>query len=389
MSVYLDNAATTFPKPQVVADAVYAYMTRSGMNVGRGSYESAAEAENAVFETREQLASIFGANDCSNVAFTRNVTESLNLLLKGLLHEGDHVIVSSMEHNAVMRPLVQLQKRGVTFTRARCDQAGALVPGTLEECLQPKTKMVCMLHASNVTGTTMPLVDVGEFCSRHRLLFVVDTAQTAGLLPVDMPSMHIDAVAFTGHKGLLGPQGIGGVVLREGLAQKVEPLVAGGTGSISDRETIPGFMPDRLEAGTPNLPGIAGLHAALGWLEKAGPKTVLAYELGLTCRFLEMAAPLEAAGLVRICGRRGCEGRVGVVSLAIPVADAAQVAALLDERYGIMCRVGLHCAPSAHKTIGTFPAGTIRFSFGHANTEDEVDFAVNALEEILNDIGRK
>jgi cysteine desulfurase family protein len=351
--------------------------------VGRGSYASAFDIEGVVLETREALAALFGAPDARDIAFTRNVTESLNLLIKGLLCEGDHVIVSSMEHNAVMRPLVQLESRGVSFTRCPCDETGMLDVGALAGCLQPNTRAVVMLHASNVTGTVMPAAKVGEFCRAHGLVFILDAAQTAGVLPIDMEVMGVDAVAFTGHKGLLGPQGIGGVALTEELAHRIEPLVVGGTGSVSDKETIPRFMPDRLEAGTPNLPGIVGLHAALEWHAAQESGAVLAHELGLTQRFLDGLESLERDGHVRVCGRHDVEQRVGVVSLATPGRDEAEVATLLDELYHISVRVGLHCAPSAHKTIGTFPAGTIRFSFGCFNSEDDVDYALDALKELL------
>jgi cysteine desulfurase family protein len=383
MNAYLDNAATTFPKPECVPQAMYEFMTTCGANVGRGSYASAFDIEGVVLETREALAALFGAPDARDIAFTRNVTESLNLLIKGLLCEGDHVIVSSMEHNAVMRPLVQLESHGVSFTRCPCDETGMLDVGALAGCLQPNTRAVVMLHASNVTGTVMPVAKVGEFCRKHGLVFILDAAQTAGVLPIDMGVMGVDAVAFTGHKGLLGPQGIGGVALTEELAHRIEPLVVGGTGSVSDQETIPRFMPDRLEAGTPNLPGIVGLHAALGWHAAQEKGAVLAHELGLTQRFLDGLELLERAGHVHLCGRHDVEKRVGVVSLATPGRDEAEVATLLDEFYHISVRVGLHCAPSAHKTIGTFPTGTVRFSFGCFNSEDDVDYALRALAELL------
>ena len=383
MNAYLDNAATTFPKPECVPQAMYEFMTTCGANVGRGSYASAFDIEGKVLETREGLAALFGAPDARDVAFTRNVTESLNLLMKGLLHEGDHVIVSSMEHNAVMRPLVQLESRGVCFSRCPCDETGMLDVDALVECLRPNTRAVVMLHASNVTGTVMPVAKVGEFCRAHGLTFILDAAQTAGVVPIDMGAMGVDAVAFTGHKGLLGPQGIGGVAVTKELAHHIEPLVVGGTGSVSDRETIPSFMPDRLEAGTPNLPGIVGLHAALRWRAAQERGAVLSHELGLTQRFLDGLGPLERTGCVRVCGRHDVGERVGVVSLATPGRDEAEVATLLDELYHISVRVGLHCAPSAHKTIGTFPTGTVRFSFGFFNTEEDVDYALVALRELL------
>ncbi|WP_295582265.1 aminotransferase class V-fold PLP-dependent enzyme, partial [uncultured Oscillibacter sp.] len=300
--IYLDNASTTFPKPQAVAEAVYTYMTGVGSNVGRGGYASAYQAEEWVYETRELLRELFGGGDCKNVVFTKNVTESLNVLLKGFLRPGDHVIVSSMEHNAVMRPLVQLAAAGVSFTRAPCGADGALDLPALEGCLRPNTRAVVMTHASNVCGTVLPAAEVGAFCRRRGLRFFLDSAQTAGVLPIDMEAMHIDALAFTGHKGLLGPQGTGGFLLREDLIPLVEPLLSGGTGSLSHTEEVPPFLPDRFEPGTPNLPGIMGLRAALLWLRETGMDRVARHEAALTERFLQGLAPLAAGGRLRTAG---------------------------------------------------------------------------------------
>lgn len=380
--IYFDNASTTFPKPKEVADAVYRYMTGVGSNINRGCYDSAYQAAEAVFETRQLLCKLFGGRDCKNVIFTKNVTESLNVILKGFLKPGDHVLTSSMEHNAVMRPLNQLAGRGVTFSRIPCTGTGELIAESMEALLTGHTRAVVMTHASNVCGTLLPIGPVGAFCQRHGLKLIVDTAQTAGTWPVNMEEMHIDALAFTGHKGLLGPQGTGGFVLREDMVPLIEPLLSGGTGSISHTEEVPAFMPDRFEPGTMNLPGILGLREGLLWLERTGPDAVRAHELALTERFLAGLAPLEAAGQIRIIGKRTPEGRTGVVSIQTRNVDPAQAAFELDDGYGVMTRVGLHCAPSAHKTLGTYPTGTIRFSFGWWNTEGEVDAAVGALEAI-------
>lgn len=269
-SIYLDNASTTFPKPQAVPDAMYRFMTQVGSNINRGGYARAYDTEETVYETRQLLCGLFGGQDCRQVIFTKNVTESLNLLLKGFLRSGDHVLVSSMEHNAVMRPLVQLEARGVAFTRVPCAGDGSLSVERLAACLTDRTRAVVMTHASNVCGTLLPIEAVGEFCRAHALRFFVDAAQTAGVWPIDMERMHIDALAFTGHKGLLGPQGTGGFLLREDMVPLVEPLLSGGTGSLSHTERVPDFMPDRFEPGTPNLPAFVGLHAALLWLEETG-----------------------------------------------------------------------------------------------------------------------
>lgn len=383
---YLDNAATTFPKPPEVAEAVAAYITGLGSNINRGCYGTAYEAENMVYETRELLCRLFRGPDCRNVIFTKNVTESLNVLLKGLLQLGDHVLVSSMEHNGVMRPLVQLEKTGVSFSRIPCSKTGELQLDAMEGLVQPNTRAVVLTHASNVCGTVLPLEQVGAFCKEHGLLFIADTAQTAGVLDLDMEKMSMDALAFTGHKGLLGPQGIGGFVIRDELAERIEPLLSGGTGSVSHTEEVPTFLPDRFEPGTLNLPGIAGLRAGLLWLERTGIANVRAHEAALTARFLEKLAPLEAEGLIRIIGRRDTEHRTGVVSIQTVDLDQATAAFELDSQYGIQTRVGLHCAPSAHKTLGTYPTGTIRFSFGWRNTAEDVDAAVAALEEICRGV---
>lgn len=377
--IYLDNASTSFPKAPGVAEAMYDYVKNCGCNVSRGGYDEAYRAEELVLDTRQRLTRLFHGPDCRNVVFTRNITESLNVLMKGLLHSGDHVLVSAMEHNAVMRPLTQLTAQGVTFDRVPCASDGGLYTEELEKLLRPETRAVVMLHGSNVCGTLLPAAEVGAFCRAHGLLFVLDTAQTAGAFPIDMEAMHIDALAFTGHKGLLGPQGIGGFILRPELAKRMEPLLSGGTGSVSHLEEMPAFMPDRFEAGTLNLPGIMGLHAALVWLEQEGIDRIRSHELALTARFLE---GLRDIPRLRAVGREDIQDRAAVVSAACESVDPAFLADALGREYGVLTRVGLHCAPSAHKTLGTYPAGTVRFSFGPWNTEAHVDAALAALREL-------
>ena len=381
--IYFDNASTSFPKADGVAEAVYHYMKDCGCNINRGGYDEAYQAEEIVLRTRQQLTELFHGPDCRNVVFTRNITESLNVLLKGFLKAGDHVLVSAMEHNAVMRPLTQLTEQGVSFDRIPCGTDGTLDVSAMDRLLRENTRAVVMLHASNVCGTLMPIETVGAFCHAHGLRFILDTAQTAGVFPIDMEAMHIDALAFTGHKGLLGPQGIGGFLLQPDMVPLVQPLIAGGTGSISHEEQMPSFMPDRFEAGTMNLPGIMGLHAALCWLERETIDAVRSHELELTERFLSGALDIPC---LRVVGRRDISGRAGVVSVVPENADPALVADALGREYGIMVRVGLHCAPNAHKTLGTFPTGTIRFSFGRWNTPRQVDTALSALRELC---GRK
>lgn len=302
------------------------------------------------------------------------------MILKGFLKPGDHVLVSSMEHNAVMRPLSQLTHQGITFDRIPCTREGKLIVETMRNLVKPNTKAVIIMHASNVSGTVMPIEEVGHFCQRHRLKFIVDAAQTAGIVPIDMKRMNIDALAFTGHKSLLGPQGIGGFILTDEMAIMTEPLISGGTGSISHSEEMPMLMPDRFEAGTLNLPGIFGLHASLKFLNETGIEKIHEKEILLTEAFIN---GLKAFPEVEIFGPSELDHRTSVVSIQIKNKDIALVAHELDKSYGIMTRVGLHCSPSAHKTMGSYPVGTLRFSFGYFNTEEDIAYALESLKSIL------
>ena len=427
--IYLDQASTSFPKAPGAAQAMMDYMTMNGANVNRGCYSSAYSAEEVLYETRQLLAELFHFSKCKNVIFTPNVTTSLNFILKGFLKPGDHILVSAMEHNAVMRPVVQLASQGILFDRIPCREDGSMILEKVKELIRPETRAIVTLHASNVCGTRMPLKTLGEICQRHHLYFIVDSAQTAGIVPIDMEKMHIDALAFTGHKGLRGPQGTGGFLVSQELAEQMEPLISGGTGSVSHTEEIPDFLPDRFESGTPNLPGIYGLHEALLFL-KAKPQTtessfasdctpnlhncpdlsitvptgtrintdsftennpfydhmqaLYGRELSLTGYFLEQLQMLDDTGKhIRIIGKKDLTHRNAVVSIQTPEIDMSQVAWQLDSEFGVMTRVGLHCAPNAHKTLGTYPAGTIRFSFGPENKKEELDFAIHGIKEIL------
>ena len=391
--IYLDNASTTFPKPPEVAEAVYEYMTGVGSNIGRGGYASAYAAEEAVFNMRQLLCDFFGGEDAKNVVFTKNVTEALNVIIRGLLEKGEHVLVSAMEHNAVMRPLQLLGREleageeapadAISFSRIPCDSEGNLELEALPRLVQQRTKAVIMTHASNVCGTLLPIDKVGDFCKQRGLLFIVDSAQSAGVFPINMQQLHIDALAFTGHKGLLGPQGIGGFVLREHMVTKLTPLIVGGTGSLSHTEKTPRFMPDKFEAGTLNLPGIMGLAAGVSWLKERGLASIRAHELALTEQLLAGLQGLEQQGLLRIFGRKDLKQRTSVVSSAGTQLDIAMLAHKLNVEYGIATRVGLHCAPNAHKTLGTYPTGTLRFSMGWHNNEADIDAAIKALREVL------
>ena len=378
--IYLDNASTSFPKAPNVASAMADYITNRGININRGSYALAYDVEDIIYTTRQRLNTLFNGHDPSHVIFTQNVTMSLNMVIKGLLKSGDHVLVSSMEHNAVMRPLTQLLDKGITFDTIPCDSTGFIQMDSIEPLIRPNTVALIINHASNVCGTIQPLESIGSICKDHNLQFIVDAAQTAGVIPIDVKACHIDALCFTGHKGLLGPQGIGGIILTKEMAQTLTPLIAGGTGSFSHLETMPTHMPDAFEAGTLNLPGIIGLNEGLSYIESQGMENIHNHELALTQAFLE---GLQSIDVVNIVGKQDIQDRTAVVSITIDSMDPASIAYELESTYHIMTRVGLHCAPRAHQTLGTYPEGTVRFSFGYANTHEDVVSALSALHRIL------
>ena len=378
--IYLDNASTSFPKAPTVATAMSDYITNRGININRGSYALAYDVEDIIYTTRQRLNTLFNGHDPSHVIFTQNVTMSLNMVIKGLLKAGDHVLVSSMEHNAVMRPLTQLLDKGITFDTIPCDSTGSIQMESIEPLIRPNTVALIINHASNVCGTIQPLESIGPICKAHNLQFIVDAAQTAGVIPIDVKACHIDALCFTGHKGLLGPQGIGGIILTKEMAQNLTPLIAGGTGSFSHLETMPTHMPDSFEAGTLNLPGIIGLNEGLSYIESQGMENIHNHELALTQAFLE---GLQSIDVVNIIGKQDIQDRTAVVSITIDSMDLASIAYELESNYHIMTRVGLHCAPRAHQTLGTYPEGTVRFSFGYANTHEDVISTLSALHRIL------
>ena len=378
--IYLDNASTSFPKAPTVATAMSDYITNRGININRGSYALAYDVEDIIYTTRQRLNTLFNGHDPSHVIFTQNVTMSLNMVIKGLLKSGDHVLVSSMEHNAVMRPLTQLLDKGITFDTIPCDSTGFIQMDSIEPLIRPNTVALIINHASNVCGTIQPLESIGPICKAHNLQFIVDAAQTAGVIPIDVKACHIDALCFTGHKGLLGPQGIGGIILTKEMAQTLTPLIAGGTGSFSHLETMPTHMPDAFEAGTLNLPGIIGLNEGLAYIESQGMENIHNHELALTQSFLK---GLQSIDGINIVGKQNIQDRTAVVSITIDGMDPANIAYELESTYHIMTRVGLHCAPRAHQTLRTYPEGTVRFSFGYANTHKDVESALSALNTIV------
>lgn len=385
VEAYLDNAATSRQKPAAVWKAMEEYFHGNNCNPGRSGYELALEAGRRVMAVREKLAAFFHVDDPHRVIFTQNITVALNFALKGLLQEGDHVLITGLEHNAVVRPLASLaRERQISYSIIPTDPQGFLDLDAVPGMIRPNTRMVVATHASNVMGTLVPLEELGKIAREAGLDFVVDTAQTAGCLPLDMQKIGATVLAFTGHKHLLGPVGIGGFVLTEEAAARMKPLYEGGTGSVSDREEQPAFPPDRFESGTLNALGIVGLGGALDYLVQVGLDRIRAKEQALTRRLLE---GLEEIPGVIIYGPKDAARQTGTVALNLREVDNAELAYVLDQKYRIMTRSGLHCAPVAHRTMGTFPEGVLRVSLGHFTTEEEVDYFLDALREIVRAIG--
>ncbi|MBC7223745.1 MAG: aminotransferase class V-fold PLP-dependent enzyme [Anaerolineae bacterium] len=378
--IYLDNAATSWPKPPQVAQAMVDFLERVGANPGRSGHRLSVVAARLLYEAREALAELFHAPDPLRVVFGLNATEALNLALHGLLRPGDHVVTSSMEHNSVMRPLRALERQGVEVTVVPCSPEGTLAPQDVERAILPHTKMVVLTHASNVVGTLLPIREVGEIARRHGVLFAVDAAQTAGAVPIDMAADAIDLLCFTGHKALLGPMGTGGLVLGERVdPSALRPLKQGGTGSRSEYEEHPDFLPDLGEAGTPNAVGVAGLLAGVRWVQERGVEALQAHEQALTARLLDGLAGIPG---VTVYGPLDASLQTGTVSFNVDGLEPSEVGWMLDEEHGILCRVGLHCAPAAHRTLGTFPRGTVRFALGPFHTAEDADAAVDAVRAI-------
>lgn len=371
--IYLDNGATSFPKPPGVAAAMTRYLEEVGGSPGRSGHRLSQEAARIVFACREALAALIGAPDSKRVVFTLNATQALNTAIYGTLRQGDRVVTTSMEHNSVMRPLRDLEQRGVIALHVVCcDGAGRLDPQRLEEALRThRPRLVAAVHASNVTGSVIPLRTVGGICRAAGALLLLDAAQSAGALPIDVVADRVDLLAFTGHKSLFGPQGTGGLWAREGIDP--EPLVRGGTGSNSELEEQPEFWPDRLESGTPNAVGLAGLLAGLQFIAAEGVAAIQTREAALVRRLL--AGLAEIPGL-RTYGPDHAEERTPVVSVTFDGLFPSEAGFLLEEGFDVLTRVGLHCAPAAHRTIGTYPQGTVRLTPGYFTTVKEVDTAI-------------
>ena len=379
---YLNNAATTWPKPECVVNAVRDFMLTGGANSSRGSNSQRdMKTMNIILDCRIKLAEFFGAYDSDpmSVTFTANITESLNVVLRGYLRPGMSVLTSSMEHNAVMRPLRALESHGVNIGIVKADYRGLVDAGDVErELSSAKYNMMVISHASNVCGTVQPVDDIAEICRKHSVPLVLDTAQTAGVIPLNVSELGLAALCFTGHKSLMGPQGTGGIIWNPEFASRVEPIITGGTGSYSHLETQPEDMPDKFESGTPNLPGIAGLNSALEWLNVTGLKNIADRENYTGRCFLE---GLKRVNGVTLSGMPEMSGRLPVFALNISGKDNGILADELS-RLGFETRPGLHCAPSAHKTLGTFPQGALRVSPGYFTEEGEIYGFIDALNSL-------
>ncbi len=378
--VYLDNASTTYPKPQRVYDVLATYLQTEGANPGRAGHRMAIEAGRTVEETRKLLSSFFDAEQSESVVFTYNCTDALNIGIKGCISPGDHVISTAIEHNSIMRPLRSMEKSGtITLTQLPVSMDGYLDPDDVRKAMTPRTRLVALSHASNVLGTVQPIKEAGRICREHGALLLVDVAQTAGILPVSMKNLEIDLLAMPGHKALFGPPGTG--VLIVGKRAEISAFREGGTGVNSEHPTHPLEMPTRLEAGTPNTIGIAGLKAGLEFIIKETPEAIASHEQALLARFIDGVEDIPG---IRLFGGNKTDRRVATASLNIEGASPLRIASALDSKFNIAVRPGLHCAPYVHRQLGTAPQGTVRVSMGYFNTADDVDFCLTALRQLAS-----
>lgn len=375
--IYLDNAATTYPKPDSVYLAMDHFHRYMGGNPGRGGNQQSIQAGSVVLETREALARFFNIKDCLNIAFTANITESLNIGLKGVLRPGDHVITSSMEHNAVARPLFTLRQQGIEWTLVDCAADGSLDPEDIRRALKPNTRMICTLHASNLTGTIMPIREIGSIARSAGIIYMVDSAQSAGVLPIDVNIDNIDILAFTGHKGLFGPQGTGGIYINPAI--KIRPFKEGGTGSFSEYLEQPDFMPDVLESGTLNTPGIAGLGAGVAFINEQGMDNIYQHEQRLLIQLIDGLQQIKG---IKLYGPADPRRQTAVLAFNIEGMDCGELSSRLDYEFGIITRSGIHCAPLAHQTVGSFTSGSCRLSPGYFNTSEDIVITLQAFEKI-------
>ena len=379
--IYFDNAATSWPKPDCVTEAMSDFMNNTGANPGRSGHRLSVEAGRVVYFAREKIARLFNLKDPMRVVFTLNATEGLNLGMRGMLHRGDHVITSSMEHNSVMRPLRDLESQGIRVTVVKCSREGFLDPEDVRNAIESDTKMMVINHGSNVVGSLAPIREIGKIARDLNIKYMIDSAQTAGSISLEMERDNIDLVAFTGHKGLMGPTGTGGLAIGENVdINEFDRMRSGGSGSKSEFERHPDFLPDKYESGTLNAVGLAGLSAGVSYILDRTVEKIHETKMALTARFMDRVKDMNG---LNVYGGNDLKRQTSVVSINIRDRSQSEIGLLLEEQFNIMCRVGLHCAPSAHRTIGTFPDGTVRFGFGYFNRREEIDIAVEALEELV------
>ena len=379
MEVYLDNASTSFPKPKVMADAMYDYIINVGVNSGRGNYSNSYESNKLILLTREKIADFFNYNKSENVIFTNNITSSLNILIKGILKQNDHVISTTLEHNSVLRPLFECSNLlNVNVDLVNSSKDGFINPIDIKNKINKNTKLVIISHASNVVGSIQNIEEIGAICKENNIFFIIDTAQTAGMIKVDMQRCNANAIAFTGHKSLLGPQGIGGFIIDDSLNDECSSILSGGTGSLSHSLNQPNFLPDKFECGTLNSPGIVGLYNSIDFINKEGLETIYSKNFYLRSKLYEGMLNIDG---IKLYGNTDFSKYTTCISFNYKSFDPAEVSYFL-ECNGIKTRSGLHCAPLAHKSIESYPGGTIRFSLGYFNTEEEIDYTLSILNNI-------
>lgn len=380
MRVYLDNGSTSFPKPKVVADSMYNYLINVGGNPGRANHSNALESNRYLYMAREEIADFFNYDKIENVIFTSNITSSLNILINGILKSGDHVITSSMEHNSVIRPLYNLKQLfNIELDIIDANSNGIVNVDNIKKAIKPNTKLIIITHASNVTGSIQPIKEIGNLCNKNNIYFILDSAQSAGVLDINFKELSLNALAFTGHKSLLGPQGIGGFIIDDQLNKICNPLVLGGTGSLSHSLSQPDFLPDKFESGTLNIPGIIGLYEAIKFIKSEGLNTIYEHNSYLRSYLIAGIYNLENFS---IHGEISKEKSTSCISITHSNLDVSELSYILDSDFNISNRSGLHCAPLAHKTIGTYPQGTVRLSLGYFNTKEDIMYTLNSLNKI-------
>ena len=380
-NIYLDNASTTFPKPKNVTDAIYNFLTTIGGNPGRSNHDNGLQSNRLLLEARESIANFFNFDNIENVIFTNNITTSLNVLINGCARNGDHIITSSMEHNSVLRPLINLKESGVIeLDIINADTLGFINVGDFKKAIKPNTKFIVLTQASNVIGSIQPIKEIGLLCKENNIHFILDTAQGAGVLDLDFNELNLSALAFTGHKSLFGPQGIGGFIISDELNKICKPYILGGTGSLSHSLIQPDFLPDKFESGTLNMPGIVGLMEGINFIKSEGLNTI--YEKNHFLRKTLVSGLRNIDGII-LYEDINNENYTSCVSFNAKNIDTAELSFILDSDFGIKNRSGLHCAPLAHKTIGSFPTGTVRLSISYFNSKEDIEYTIDSLNKIL------